>query len=246
MTEDEGSLWKRYETVRNELVVFYLPIVDGPAKYIARITGRDWEDLRQYAAMGLMKAIAKFQSGRGVEFRAFARQYIRGAILDSPELTRSMTRTQGKIYRKARRAESSLTKTLHRTPTIEEIAKKTRLTTEQIQNAFAALGVANPGELSEEDDIPSSDYTPDSKSYSHILIEESLASLNELEQKIVRLHYFEDMSHEEIAEELEIIPLEVTRIRERAIGKVARTCSRAIGRIRKRANAKVKGSDDEN
>ena len=156
-----------------------------------------------------------------------------------------MTRTQREIYRKARKAEDALTRTLHRNPTVEEIAEKTTLTIEQIQNAFAALGLANPGELADEDDVWPSGLNTASQSYSHILIEESFECLNELEQKIVCLHYLEDMSHEKIAEELEIISTEVTKIRERAIGKVAKTCNRAIEKLRKRANAEIKGSDDE-
>lgn len=243
MTEDELSYWECYEAARNKLIAFYQPILDGPAKHIARITGRDnWEDLRQDAVTGLMKAIAKFIRGRDVPFRAFARPYIRGAILDSPELTHSMTRTQQRIYRKARRAENSLTKSLHRNPTIEELAKKTRLSIEQIRNAFAALGIANPRELSDEDDIMSSNYVTYSPSYSQILIDEALDCLSETEQTIIRLHYLEGMSHEKIAEELEIIPIEVTRSRERVIGNVAKTCHRAMNKLRKRADVEAKGA----
>src|ERR1700720_3127043 len=226
MTEDELRLWERYETARTELIAFYLFIIDGPARHFAKITGRDnWEDLKQDGVIGLMKAIEKYHRDRGVDFRAFARKYVRGAILESPELTRNLSRTQREIYNKARRAENSLTKTLHRNPTIEEIAKKTRLTIEQIRNAFAALGITNPAELSDKDDISSSDRTS-STAYYQILIEESLADLTELEQKIIRLHYMYGMSHERIAEELDIIPVEVQKIRERAIGKVAKTSNR--------------------
>ena len=75
MMEDELRLWERYEDARNELTVFYLSIIDPPAKYIARIAGRDgWEDLRQDAAIGLMKAIERFHPDRGVEFRVFAKR----------------------------------------------------------------------------------------------------------------------------------------------------------------------------
>jgi RNA polymerase sigma factor (sigma-70 family) len=75
MIEDELRLWERFEDARNELTVFYLSLIDRPAKYIARIAGRDgWEDLRQDAAIGLMKAIGRYHRDRGVEFRVFAKR----------------------------------------------------------------------------------------------------------------------------------------------------------------------------
>ena len=242
MIEAELDLWERYETARKNLILFYLPVVDGLARYIARSTGRaNWEDLRQDGVIGLMRAIARFDPARGVPFRAFARQYIRGAILDSPELTRDMTRRQEETYRKIRRAEEALTKMLRRNPTIEEVAEKTKLTVEQIQNALDARGLAYAGELSDDDDpLPAVASRPENL----ILIEEAFACLNETEQTIIRLHYLEEMSHEKIAERLGIIPAQVTKIRQRAIGKVAKTCQRAMSKLRKQLD--VKGGQDEN
>lgn len=247
MTEDELALWELYEAARKKLILFYLPVVDGLARYIARSTGRaNWEDLRQDGAIGLMNAITRFDPSRGVPFEAFARLYIRGAIFDSPEITRAMTRRQEEIYRKMRRAEDALTKALQRNPTIDEIAEKTRLTTEQIQNALAARGVAYAEDfLDGDDDLSSSGQFELPRPDSLILIEEALDHLAETEQAIVRLHYLEDMSHEKIAETLGIIPFEVTEIRERAIGKVAKTCQRAMRKLRKQFDVKVKGGYDE-
>ena len=247
MTEAELDLWERYETARKNLILFYLPVIDGLAKYIARSTGRaNWEDLRQDGVIGLMKAIARFDLSQGVPFRAFAKQYIRGAILDSPELTRDMTRRQEEIYRKIRRAEDTLTKTLQRNPTIEEIAEKTNLTIEQIQNALDARGLAYAGEFPNDDDLSPAGAALMPRPENLILIEEAFAHLSETEQTIIRLHYLEDMPHEKIAEQLEIIPAEVTKIRQRAIGKVAKTCQRALGKLRKQLDVKVKGGQDEN
>ncbi len=247
MTEAELDLWERYETARKNLILFYLPVIDGLAKYIARSTGRaNWEDLRQDGVIGLMKAIARFDLSQGVPFRAFAKHYIRGAILDSPELTRDMTRRQEEIYRKIRRAEETLTKTLRRNPTIEEIAEKTRLTIEQIQNALDAHGLAYAEEFPGGDDLSPAIATFVPRPENLILIEEAFAYLSEMEQTIIRLHYLEDMPHEKIAEKLGIIPAEVTRIRQRAVGKVAKICQRALGKLRKQLDVKVKGGQDEN
>ena len=247
MTEDELVLWELYETARKNLILFYLPVVDRLAKYIARSTGRaNWEDLRQDGAIGLMKAIARFDPAQGVPFRAFAKQYIRGAILDSSELTRNMTRRQEEIYRKIRRADDALIKVLRRNPTIEEIAEKTQLTIEQIQNALDARGVAYAGEFPDDENLSVLGRMDRPRPESTILIEEALAQLSETEQAIVRLYYLEDQSHEKIAEKLEIIPIEVTKIRQRAISRVAKICQRAKDKLRKQLEVKEKGGHDEN
>src|SRR5205085_402441 len=175
MTEDELVLWELYETARKNLILFYLPVVDRLAKYIARSTGRaNWEDLRQDGAIGLMKAIARFDPAQGVPFRAFAKQYIRGAILDSSELTRNMTRRQEEIYRKIRRADDALIKVLRRNPTIEEIAEKTQLTIEQIQNALDARGVAYAGEFPDDENLSVLGRMDRPRPESTILIEDAL------------------------------------------------------------------------
>lgn len=244
MTEEEVQLWQTYEAARKKLIVFYLPVVDSIARHLAWSTGRDWEDLRQDGTIGLMKAVVKFEPGRDVPFTGFARQYIRGAILDSRELTRNMTRTQEEIYRKVRRAEDALTTTLGRNPSVEEIAKKTKLTREQIENSFAARGINYAREFLDDDDLPSSRPFELSRSEMLILIEEAVAELTETEQAIIRLHYLEGMPHEKIAEELEIIPVELTKIRQRAIARVTKICQRSMGKLQNQFG--VKGGYDEN
>lgn len=246
MIEDEFDLWESYETARKNLILFYLPVIDRRAKAIAWRTGRtNWEDLRQDGVIGLMKAIGRFNPSQGVPFTAFAKEYIRGAILDSKEITRNMTRRQEEVYRKIRRAENALTKTLERNPTIEEVAEKTKLSVEQIQKALDARGVAYAEGFPDGETLPASGPLTRSRPESAILIEEALSHLTETEQKIIHLHYVEEMSHEKIAENLEIIPIEVTRIRQRAIGKVAKTCQRAMKKVRKQLDVKMKGGQDE-
>lgn len=246
MIEVELKLWERHETSRKELILFYLPVVDRLAKSIARSTGRaNWEDLRQDGIIGLMKAIIRFNPDQGVPFRAFAKSYIRGAIFDSAELTRDMTRRQDEIYRKIRRAENELTKKLQRNPTIDEIKDETKLTHEQILNAMDARGVAFADEFPDQEEAPASEIVENLRPDKAILIEEACSHLSEIEQSIVRLHYLDDLSYEKIAEKLGIIPVEVTKTRQRAIGKVAKICQRALKKLRKLLDVEGKGEHDE-
>lgn len=239
MTGDELKLWQRYrhgdEAARRELILNYLPLAELLAKRIARIAGINWEDLRQEGSIGLMKAMPRFDPGRGVPFKVFAKPYICGAIYDSSEITRDMTRRQDEIYRKIRRTEEELTKTLQRNPTDEEVAEKTGLTVEQIQKAVDARSLAFATSLSfpDAEDLPLRMIEVPQPERA-VLLMEALAHLTHREREIIRLYYWEDQSHEEIARELGLSVSNVTKIRQRALIK-----------MRKRLDVKRKGGRDE-
>lgn len=224
MTEHEFHLWLRHgegvESARRELILLYIPFVDFLAKRIARSTRANWEDLRQDGVIGLIKAIARFDPGQGVPFRAFAKWHISGAIFDSAGLTRDIARRQEPIYRKVRQTEDELTCTLQRDPTIEEVAEKAGLTVEQIRNANDARNVAFAEELPNGEDPQLSSLIVSPEPELTLLLLEALAHLDQREQEVIRLYYWEGESHEEIARELEATISNVTKIRQRAIGKL--------------------------
>ncbi|MEK6300532.1 MAG: sigma-70 family RNA polymerase sigma factor [Acidobacteriota bacterium] len=224
MTEDELNLWERHgqrdEAGQRELILFYLPLVDVLAKRIARLTGADWQDLRQDGAIGLIKAIARFDPRHGAQFRSFAKHYVYGAIFESSEITRSMARRQYEIYRKVGRTRDELIQTLQRHPTIEEIAEKVKLTTGQIRNAIDARDIAFPGAMPDAEHMPASRPLEWPRPERTLSLLDALAQLNETEQTIIRLYYWEDQSHEEITQRLGLTISNVIKIRQRAIGKL--------------------------
>lgn len=226
MTGDELALWQRSsqgdETARRELTLHYLPLVDVLARRIARITGAWWEDVRQDGAIGLIKAIKRYDPNHGAPFRVFAKNYIRGAMFDSPELTRDMARRQEEIYRTFRQTADRLTQSLQRIPTIEEVADETGLTVEQIRNAIDARGVAFAGAMPDPEDPPPYGMVEEPRPERTIYILEALAHLDEREQKIVSRYYWEDQPHAEIAQDLGLSVSNVIKIRQRAISKLRR------------------------
>jgi len=237
MTEGELKLWRRHgqrdEAARRELILSYLPLVEVLAKRIARLTGAKWEDLKQEGSIGLIKAMARFDPSKGVSFKTFSKPYICGAIFDSSEITREMARRQDEIYRKVRRTEEDLAKRLERNATIEEVAEKAGLTVEQIRNAIDARGVAFAAALPDAYDPPAPmNETPQPERAISLL--EALARLDPREQRIIRLYYWEDRPHEEIALELGLTVGNVIKIRQRSIDK-----------LRKRLDVKRKGGRDE-
>jgi RNA polymerase sigma factor (sigma-70 family) len=225
MNVDELSLWTRCrqgdETARQELILLYLPLATFWGKKISMIAGwADSQDLKQEGVFGLMRAVERFKPSREVEFKAFARRFIRGAIFESSEFTRDLARRQREIYSTIRRAEDDLTKTLRRNPTIEEVADKTGLTIKQIRNAIDAMGIASAGELPEPESGPASTLieTPEGERETKLLV--ALSQLNAREQEIIRLYYCEDFSHDEIAQKLGLTISNAIKIRQRAIKKL--------------------------
>jgi RNA polymerase sigma factor (sigma-70 family) len=221
MTEDERGLWERHETARKELILSYMPLVKLLAKRIAR--SANWTnlaDLVQDGVIGLIKAIEKFDPGKGVPFRAFAKHYIRGAIFDGSELNRGMARQSEELYRKIRRAEDELTKTLQRNPTIEEVAEKTGLTLEQIQNAIDAMSLAFAGDFPDAEASTVSGGVQTANQERAAIIEEGLSHLDKRQQEIIRLHYWEDLPDKEIAARLGLTVSNATKIRQRALDKL--------------------------
>jgi RNA polymerase sigma factor (sigma-70 family) len=178
--------------------------------------------LTQDGVIGLMKAMTRFDPSRGVPFPIFAKPYIRGAIFDSSELTRDLARRQQEINGKVRHAEAELTKTLHRNPTIEEVAEKTELTIEQIKNAIDAMCVAFAGALPDAEDLPVASWVESAQADAKILVQEAVSQLDEREALVIIYYYLEGRSPQEIAERLGLTASNVTKIRQRALVKLRR------------------------
>jgi len=107
----QPDLWKRWRSdgdvlARDELAAHY----SGYARVIAATCYRkryhdeiDFSDYYQFACVGLMEALDRFDPGQGVQFKTFAARRMQGAILDGLE---RMTEKQQQIAARARvRAE---------------------------------------------------------------------------------------------------------------------------------------------
>lgn len=228
MTEDELNLWDRRKNgddrALKELVMSYLPLVDLLAKRIARMAGwANWEDLRQDGVIGLIKAIEKFDPARGVLFKLFMKPYVHGAILDSSELTHDLKRRQQELYKQIKKAEDELMATLGRLPTIEEVIEKTGLTREQIINANDAMQLAFAAGLPDSEDILQPSRLPSQADTERtLMLEAALSGLKEREALVIIHYYLEDRSAEEIAQQLGLTASNVTKIRQRALGKLGK------------------------
>ncbi|KAB0667201.1 FliA/WhiG family RNA polymerase sigma factor [Oryzomonas japonica] len=111
--------------LRDTLIMENMPMV----KYlVGRIVSQlpphlDPQDLTSAAVIGLINAADRFDPARGVLFRTFAEQHVRGAIIDELRSYDILSRSMREKYKRLEREVTTLEHTLGRNPTSEEVAK---------------------------------------------------------------------------------------------------------------------------
>ncbi len=215
------------EAARDELVNLHMPLVEYLARRF-RGRGEPLDDLVQVASMGLLKAIARFDPERGVEFSTYATPTIIG------ELKRYF-RDKGWAIRIPRRLQEiglqlskivpTMSQELGRSPSIPEIAKRTQFSEEEVLEAMNASQAYSLVSL----DAPTSEGGADAfarlgaedeslelferwSSVAHLL--ERLPSR---ERKILYLRFVTGETQSQIADQLGISQMHVSRLLTRTL-----------------------------
>ena len=186
------------------------------------------DDLFQIGCIGLIKAIDNFDSSLNVKFSTYAVPMIIGEIRrflrdnSSIRVSRSLKDTAYKaIY-----ARENLTRRNLKEPSIEEIASEIGVAKEDI--AYALDAIQNPMSLYEPiftdggDTLYVMDQISDKKNREDNWIEElslndAMNHLNERENFILRLRFYEGKTQMEVAEEIHISQAQVSRLEKNAL-----------------------------
>jgi RNA polymerase sigma-B factor len=216
-------------SLRDELARLHLPLVEYLAKRF-RDRGEPLDDLIQVGSVGLLKAIDRFDLERGVEFSTYATPTIVG------ELKRYF-RDKGWAIRVPRRLQemslrlnkliAQLTQDLGRSPTIAELAKALETTEEEVLEALESGQAYSTTSLDaptgDDEDAPmrmdrigEEDTRLDNLEYFASLAP-LIAQLPEREQRILGLRFFKGRTQSQIAEEIGISQMHVSRLLARIL-----------------------------
>lgn len=217
-------------TRRNVLVERYL----GLAHHVARrytFRGVPVDDLRQVAVVGLVKAVERFDPDRGIAFSTFAGRTIEGEVKrhfrDATWVIRVPRQTQ-EMHLAVRRVSDELRHALGRAPTPADVAKHLEVGVDEVIDALTASAAYQPNSLDsppERDDSRANDRSPQLASSDaaveatseRVAIRQLLSQLPEREREIVWLRFFGQQTQSEIAEQMGISQMHVSRLLKKSL-----------------------------
>lgn len=222
---DEDTLWKRWaenqdEQARDRLVHHYMSYTRAlAAKFYARRThdAFEFQDYLQFASVGLMESVHRFNAARGVLFKTFVTPRIHGAILNGIAV---LSECQQQIYFRRRIAEERITS-----------LKKEKKTdnAEKLLHELAEIGIGLAlGYLLEgtgmvdatEASIPDNTYTRMELRQLQQQIRQLTHQLTDRERAVIQLHYHQNLAFEEIAIELKLSKGRISQLHKQGIERL--------------------------
>lgn len=234
----EKELFKRYSTskdveIRNELISRYLYIAEILSKKFLN-KGIDYEDIFQVASLGLIYAIERYDMDRGFEFSSFATPTIIGEIKkyfrDKGWSIRVPRRIQ-ELSKKINVSKNILGQELQRVPTVKDIADYLNCTEDEVIEAMEASQVYTSRSLDltydndgENKDIQLLDIIGETdKRFDQIenkdFLNKVIKKLNEVEKKVLEDRFFRNKTQMQVASELNVSQMTVSRMEKRIIEK---------------------------
>ncbi len=217
---------------REALVHLHLALVDHCARRF-RNRGEPFEDLVQVGTIGLIKSVDRFDTDRGVEFSTYATPTIIGEI-------KRYFRDKGWAIRVPRRLQelrmqisastAELTQSLGRSPTPRELAEAIGCSVEEIvegmesSNAYATLSLDATDDSDDSGQSMLDAIGIDDEALAQVEIRESvkplLESLPPREKTILLLRFFKNMTQSQIAAEIGVSQMHVSRLLTRTLDQL--------------------------
>lgn len=210
-----------HEKIRAALIERHLPLVTFMARKFAD-RSEPLDDLIQVGTIGLIKAIDRFEISKGFEFSTFATPTIVGEIKrhfrDKTWAVRVPRRLQ-ELGASVTKVTNELTQKLDRSPTPKEIAKHLGITVDEVAEALESnsaystisLDITSDTSTSIRDTFGALDEALEGVEYRESL-KPLLAQLEDREKRILQMRFFENLSQSQIATELGISQMHVSRI----------------------------------
>jgi RNA polymerase sigma-B factor len=219
-------------TLRERAIEAWLPLANHLAhRYGGR--GEPTDDLAQTAAVGLIKAVDKYDPSRGVDFAGYAIPTIIGELKrhfrDRTWDIRVPRRLQ-ELRLSISEANSSLLQTLGRSPTVTDIAAYLKVTEEEVleglegARAYNAVSLSTPtgdgDSATELGDMLGGEDAEFELAELRTTLGPALATLDEREQRILTLRFYGNLTQSQIADQIGVSQMHVSRLLTRALTKL--------------------------
>jgi RNA polymerase sigma-B factor len=238
---DDKILLRRYHEegdlqAREQLIEQYMSLVRSLARRYS-YRGEQLEDLVQIGAIGLIKAIDRFDLERGVELTTYATPNIIGEIkrhFRDKGWSVRVPRGLQELNVQLSRLVEQLTVQLSRSPTIPELAKAAGVEEEEVLEAlesgraYTSLSLSVGGGGGDDDDLdPLESLGTEEHQYEvsedRAVLAPGFKALDERARKILQLRFFEGLTQSQIAQQVGISQMHVSRLIRRSLEKIRET-----------------------
>jgi len=237
--DGDKALLRRYHeqgdlAAREQLIEQYMSLVRSLARRYS-YRGEQLEDLVQIGAIGLIKAIDRFDVNRGVELTTYATPHIIGEIkrhFRDRGWSVRVPRGLQELNIQLSRLIEELTVEHGRSPTIPELAKAASVTDEEVLEAlesgraYSSLSLSagsgghdDDGELDPLESLGTEEHQYE-VSEDRAVLAPGFRVLDERERKILHLRFFEGLTQSQIAQQVGISQMHVSRLIRRSLEKI--------------------------
>jgi RNA polymerase sigma-B factor len=235
---DDKILLRKYHEegdlhAREKLIEQYMSLVRSLARRYS-YRGEQLEDLVQIGAIGLIKAIDRFDLDRGVELTTYATPNIIGEIkrhFRDKGWSVRVPRGLQELNVQLSRLMEQLTVQLGRSPTIAELAKASGSQEEEVLEAlesgraYSSLSLSSGGGGDGDEDLdPLESIGTEEHQYEvsedRAVLAPGFKALDERERKILQLRFFDGLTQSQIAQQVGISQMHVSRLIRRSLEKI--------------------------
>ena len=219
--------------IRDHLVQSALPLAHQVARRYLR-GGEPFEDLLQVARLGLVKAVDRFDPSREVAFSTYAVPTMVGEIkrhFRDTGWALHLPRSLQERVLKIEQSEKALSSRMGRTPTVAELAEHAEMTEEEVLEAIQASSAYETRSL----DAPAPTEDDEGRTYADTMgstddrfefvddceaVGKALRSLPVRERRILNMRFMQDMTQSEIAQQIGVSQMQVSRLLRRALAQL--------------------------
>lgn len=190
--------------------------------------GEAADDLEQVAMLALLKAAQRFDPGRDTRFATYATASILGELkrhFRDKAWTMRVPRQLQENYLSVKQIRDELTQALGAEPTVQQIAHRLGKSASEVNDALGAgdnfWAVSLEGRFPDDEgtQIPVLDGSFD-RALDRLQMQRRMGSLDRDEQLVLRRIFFDELTQREVATEMGISQMQVSRLQTRALSKL--------------------------